>query len=339
MMQKFSDRLILAALAAVGVMLVIRQKEVSAAVIESLKSCVYRIIPSLFAMTAVSSAISNSGLVSGIFSSRKLDANILTAFIFGNIGGYPVGAKLLSEMVSVGRISRDEAEEATCFCYGCGPGFAVGIVGAAVFGSTEYGLAALTAVVLSNATLYATYIFRHRGVSSISPLQPSGFSTKLMTDSVSSAAGSMMGICAMIVFFSALKAILFSCFPRLSEMKYFPSILEISNLSALSARQGVSLVTAALLLGFGGLCVIMQIFSVVSGSFSLKKFCLSRLISLPLTGGYAFLMQLLLGRLGIEAAAAEKIRLSRSPSLIPIICVMAMVFITLCEHRKEAVSR
>ena len=333
MRKKVADYLVFAALAAVGVMLILKQQEVSEAVTESLKSCAYRIIPSLFAMTVISGAVSKSGVVARLIRFKRLDADILTAFIFGNIGGYPVGAKMLAETVDGGRISREEAEEAICFCYGCGPAFAAGVAGEAVFGRAEFGIAALLAVILSNATMYAAYLIRHRSTSSKKALQASGFSTKLMTDSVNSAAGAMVGICAMIVFFSALKAILFAYFPCLSEVKYLAAILEISNIAGLSTCKGVSLVTVALLLGFGGLCVIMQIFSVAGGSFGLTKFCVSRLIALPLTAGYAFVIQRLLGRLGIEAAASEKIRLSQSPSLIPVICVAAMVFITLSERR------
>ena len=339
MRKKLSDILVTVALCAVGVMLILKQEIVSEAVISAVKVCVYRIIPSLFAMTAVSTAISKSGIISGIMRFKRLDANILTAFIFGNIGGYPIGAKLLSEMVSDGRISCEDAEDAICFCYGCGPAFAAGVVGTAVFGNIEYGIAALAAVILANATMYAIYLIKHKSASSHMALQPLGFSTKLMTDSVSSASGAMVGICSMIVFFSVLKAILFSCFPKLSELRYLASVLEISNISSLSARQGVSLVTVALLLNFGGVCVILQIFAIVNGNFRLGKFCLSRITALILTGGYAILIRKLLSRMGIEAAAAEKIRLSQSSSLIPIICVAAMVFITLSEQKKGGVNR
>ncbi len=333
MSKKFKDMVILATLCGIGVMLILKQEAVSQAITESVKTCVYRIIPSLFAMSVISTAISRSGTVSLLLRSAHVNTSILTAFIFGNVGGYPIGAELLAEAVESGSVTKDEAASAVCFCYGCGPAFAAGVVGAAVFGDVRYGLAALGAVILSNTTMFAAYLLKHKSLSSNSALQHSGFSTKLMIDSINSATGAMTGICSMILFFSALRAVLEAYFPKLSELKYSGAILEISNISVLSPRQGISLVTAAVLLGFGGICVNMQLLSVINGRFSLKRFYLLRPISLMLTAGYAYLLEKLLTRFGI-VSAATKIRLSQSPSLIPILCVAAMVFITLNEQSK-----
>ena len=326
-----SDVLIMIALTGIGVMLILRQKEVSAAIIESLKNCVYRIIPSLFAMTAVSTAISRSGIVAKALGNVKIDANIFTAFIFGNIGGYPVGAKLLAEMVDDGRLNPLQAERALCFCYGSGPAFAAGVVGTAIYGDVRFGLSALLAGFSANLTLYMFYLIKSKNRDFSRCVAATGFSTKLMIDSVNSATGAMTAICSMILFFSAIKAILESMIPQLSGMKYFSSILEISNISSLSSRQGVSLVVVAVLLSFGGLCVQMQLLSIIGEKISVKRFYLTRLISLPLTAIYAFMLEKLLYALGIVSTVTTKIRLSRNSSLIPIICVLAMVFITLKE--------
>ena len=104
MKRNIGDKLILLIISALGIMLIIWQREVSDAIIDAVKNCVYRIIPSLFAMSVVSTAISKSGVVSDMFRNFRVDGNIVTAFIFGNIGGYPIGAKLLAEMVDDGRI-------------------------------------------------------------------------------------------------------------------------------------------------------------------------------------------------------------------------------------------
>lgn len=327
------DRLILAVITALGIMLIWKQREVSAAIIEAVKSCVYRIIPSLFAMTVVSTAVSKSGAVSELFRRSRADGNIVTAFIFGNIGGYPIGAKLLSEMVEDGRLSAAEAASALPFCYGSGPAFSAGIVGVAVFGDARFGIAAMCANFAANATLFLWYVVSNKNRKNAVECKSDGFSTKLMIDSVNSAVSAMIGICSMIVFFAALRAVLESIVPRLSETMLLGAVLEISNIAELSVHDGITLPIAAVLLGFGGLCVIMQIVAIVGGRFSLKKFLLSRFIALPLSGGYAFVIMQIFKRLGIVAEAATKIRLSRSPSLIPVICVAAMVAITLMHSR------
>lgn len=329
------DRLVLLAVTALGVMLILKQREVSAAIIEAVKSCVYSIIPSLFAMSVVSTAISKSGVVSGLFRKPRVDGNIITAFIFGNVGGYPIGAKLLAEMVDDGRLSACEAASALPFCYGCGPAFSAGIVGAAVFGDARFGIAAMCADFCANAMMFLWYIVTHKNRKNSVCGKFEGFSTKLMIDSVNSAVSAMTGVCSMIVFFAALRAVLESVVPRIFEVNIVPSILEISNMSALSVHDGITLPIASMLLGFGGLCVVMQVAAIVGGRFSLKMFILSRFVALPLAGGYAFIISKILYRFGIVAEAATKIRLSRSSSLIPVICVAAMVAITLTHRRAD----
>lgn len=333
MKSKRSDFLVLFILLTVGVMLIVCQKEVASAVISAVKSCVYRIIPSLFAMSVISTAISKSGVLTRIIGKSRINADILAAFVFGNVGGYPIGAKLLAEAVEEGRLSRETAEKAMTFCFGAGPSFAAGVVGAAVFSDIRFGIAALCASIAVNFTLYAVFLVR-KGKDESTHIQPKGFSTRLLTDSVSSAVTAMMGICSVIVFFAALKAVAEAVFPTLVQMKYFAALLEISNISSLSARQGVSLVTASVLLAFGGICVNIQIFATINGAFSLKMFYISRLISLPLTALYAYMIQKIMPMLGIVAETATKIRLSRSSSLIPIICVAAMVVITLSQRNQ-----
>lgn len=332
MRSKSADSAVLLVFLSVGVMLIVRQHEVAEAVISAVESCVYRIIPSLFAMSVISTAISKSGVLAQFTRKFRINADILAAFVFGNIGGYPIGAKLLSEAVTEGRLNREVAEKAMTFCFGAGPSFAAGVVGATVFSDIRVGIAALFASISANFTLYLIFLFRGEGCPRALSARPEGFSTRLLTDSVSAAVSAMKSICSMIVFFAALKAIAEATFPSLAQMKYFAILLEISNISAC---QGISLVAASVLLAFGGICVNMQIFAAINGIFSLKRFYMSRIVSLPLTALYAYLIQRILPNLGIAAETATKIRLSQSPSLIPIVCVAAMVAITLREHNTD----
>ncbi len=330
--KNFADIFILSALIALGALFIIRRDEVSKAVTEALKSCVYVIIPSLFAMTAVSTAISKSGVISKLTGRLHADGNVLTAFIFGNIGGYPVGVKLLSEMAADGRISEEKAAKAMVFCFGCGPAFAAGAAGSAIFGDIRFGLAAFGAAFLTNLTFYILFLLNDKEMTPGS-FACEGFSTKLMTESVRSAADAMYGVCTMIVFFAALKAVLLSLAPTLAGAKLLAPVLEISNISVC---KDISLVTASMLLCFGGICVQAQVLAIIDGAFSVKRFYLSRLFAIPLCGFYAILAEKLLYHLGVASAAATKIRLSRSPSLIPVFCVLAMVFITVLEDRRKA---
>lgn len=326
----FTDTVATAVLILIGAMLILRQKEVSAAVVEALKSCAYRIIPSLFAMTVVSGAISKSGVLSVVTRHTRLSPDVAAALVFGNIGGYPIGAKLLSDAVDAKRLTPLQAGRALCFCYNCGPAFAVGVAGAALFGNASFGLAAFLSCVMSNLTLFAIFLIFNKDNAPAEMPQIRGFSSSLMTESVRDATSAMMTVCPMIVFFSALKAVLEASFPALADIGLLPPVLEISNISAC---KGVSLVAAAAFLGFGGICVHMQVIAIIGGRFSVKQFYFTRLIQLPLCALYAFIFGKIFERLGIVCEAATKIRLSQSSSLIPIICVAAMVFITVRDGK------
>ena len=56
-------------------------------------------------------------------------------FLLGLSGGYPLGAASIGELYRDGVIQNDEAEHLLAFCDNSGPAFAVGALGAGVFGS------------------------------------------------------------------------------------------------------------------------------------------------------------------------------------------------------------
>lgn len=335
MKERTADALTLFALCSLGSLLILKHDAVSAAVIEASKTCVYVIIPSLFPMTVLSSAIAKSGVLSRFLRGSKLNPAVAAAFILGNVGGYPIGAKLLREACDSGEITPREASRAAGFCFGSGPAFAAGVAGAAVFGNVIFGIAAMAANILANLTLFIAYLITNKNVPTNNKAETKrpAFSG-LMVESVSSATGAMMSICPMILFFAALKGLIEHLFPALMETKYLPAILEISNIAGLSGCKGISIAIISMLLGFGGICVHMQVLAMIGGRFSVKNFYLTRAAAILLSGLYAFLIEKALLYFGIACEASTKIRLSQSPSLIPIFCVAAMVFITLTERRK-----
>ena len=71
-------------------------------------------------------------------------------FILGNISGYPIGIKLLSDMVKEEKIPPRTAEIMSCYCYAGGPAFLTGAVGLAVFGSKKVGLLMFLSILTAN---------------------------------------------------------------------------------------------------------------------------------------------------------------------------------------------
>lgn len=75
------------------------------------------------------------------------------ALIMGFISGYPVGAKIVSDMYSNGILTKNEAERMLCFTNNSGPLFIIGTVGILLFGNTSIGVLLLVTHILSSITI------------------------------------------------------------------------------------------------------------------------------------------------------------------------------------------
>lgn len=310
---------------------------VKAAILSSLKSCVYTIMPSLFVMCVLSGWITMSGAFERIFRRLGLDSAALTAFFLGNTGGYPIGAKTISGLISSGRLTRCEAENVICFSYASGPAFCLGIVSSAVFNSKMLGFISFLSVFLSNLTLYLIYAARHRCKSKEICIQERSLSF-IMTESVQSAATAMTTICSSILFFAAVIAILCSAFPILLQLSWLPPILEISNIVNYEYSGAFSYAAASALLSFGGICVHFQVSSLTGNCFSLKKFYLTRPLQIGLTALYSFIIYKLFLAYLPASILPKHILVTQSDSLLPFICIVAMLVISMTYRRKNKKS-
>lgn len=265
-------------------------EESAAAARQGIKLCLDLLIPSLFPFFVLSSLLISTGLaglcarplgrlMSPLFGVSGSGA---AALILGAVGGYPVGARTLSQLTERQECSQEEAKRLSLFCNNCGPAFFIGAAGAGVFGSKEAGFlmlgANLTAAILLGLFLRLFLgqteqrTGSPKGAASLSPL-----STEL-PDCVRSAFTSTLNVCAYVILFSILTA-LAECsgiFPFLVKTLSAPLSLEHSEtlcrsflvglleLSTGSAALGDAagspgaLPLAAFILGWGGLSVHCQ---------------------------------------------------------------------------------
>lgn len=270
-----------------AVLLVINPSAVSGAVRESVTDCVETVIPSLFAFTVLAVYLQRSGLY--VIALRpltvplskllRMDEELCAVFVLSNIGGYPVGVKLLSEMVRGGRLSRENAARMLCCCFGSGPAFVVGIVGMGVFGSSGAGLA-LFGICFAVSLLMAAAVRSRGGITlDRGTDRELDLTADSFVSSVISGAKVMFTVCVMIVGFSAITALLRTLGVYSgAEMLFgngsvFPALLEVTRIKSVAA--GYAFPLCAALLSFGGVCVLMQI-SALSNGIPLKKMLISR---------------------------------------------------------------
>ena len=278
-------KILLAAMAvAAAVGIVLRPEELSGAVRESVSGCLEVVIPALFAFTVLSVYLQRSGLYLLAFVPLtkplsvilRLPGELCAVFLLANIGGYPVGAKLLSELVRAGRLSRRDAGRMLCCCYGSGPSFVIGTAGMVVFRSAAVGGVIYGACLLSSLVIAVAVCRTGERITLTGREAHTDLGVECFVRSVDSGARVMYTVCIMAAAFAAVTALLESS----GVTGLIEKLLRAAGLGGNSGRvfpalRAVPLCAAAL--SFGGVCVIMQAAAVSGGAVPIRGLMISRI--------------------------------------------------------------
>lgn len=330
-----------------AVFLIAEPEAASGAVRASVGDCLEVIVPSLFAFTALSIYLQKSGLYRAalrpvtlpLSKILRMDEELCAVFVLANIGGYPVGARLLSGLVAEGRLSGKDAGRMLCCCFGSGPSFVVGIAGLCVFDSAKAGLV-LFAVCFMTSLMMAAAV---RAGGEIKLEKSEGrfdLSSDAFVSSVTGSARVMFTVCVMIVGFSAITAIfkhigIFSLFERLfGNNSIFPALMEVTRIKdVLPTRYALPLCAA--LLSFGGVCVQLQIKALAKG-IPLRKFFISRAAAAALSALLAMPFSRKFTAAGIPVIAPNTVSEPFTKNAVLSLCVLIMCGILLAGARKNS---
>ena len=226
---------------------------VGEAVRQGIALCGRSVIPSLFPFFVTVSFAVACGFFSFLRQLRlPLNAAV---FLLGAVGGYPVGGRTVGELYRAGTISRRQAEALLLYCNNAGPSFILSIVGAGVFGSQRvgwalYGIHLLAA--LAAGGLLGAFGERATGGNSggkrpfIVPITADNvpFLPSIFVAVTRNAALTMLNVCAFVIFFLALAALLRQLWPGLPPLVM--GLLELTG-GVTAAAGGI---TAAIFFGF-----------------------------------------------------------------------------------------
>lgn len=257
-------------------------RSVQAAVKSSISYCLSVLVPSLFPFMVIANlAVSSNAcrVVSRWFGWAvrwvfRLPDECASAVIFGLIGGYPTGAAAAAVLLRQGKINEEQAGRLLLFCVSPGIAFSVTFLGGTVLGSTRVGwrlFAAVTLAAVACGTLAAIAKPVPKRERSNEPAPVNG----AFVLAVQSASGAAMKMCSFIVAFSALLAILHSVgiFQKLVRLLAFLGVpstdaaVLLSFFAEVTGGVGTAQVFRASVplyafgLGFGGVCVHLQLFS------------------------------------------------------------------------------
>ena len=256
--------------AAVMVLILLSPQQAAEAVRQAMQLCAGSVIPSLFPFLVLSSLVVGSGAPGAspltAFLGRCLGCSSTGArlFLLSLLGGYPVGPRLMGQLVRRGDLSHREAEHLLLFCNNAGPAFVLGFVGLGLLGSLRAGVWLYLLHALS--ALLIALLFRPRQPFS-SPAQSRTLSPSFsqeLVEAITSAGSAMVQVCAFITFFYTALHL----FAQRSGIAH-PLVLGFVELTCGLTRltpTRAGFVMAAGLLGWGGLSVHAQTAAALSGT-------------------------------------------------------------------------
>lgn len=316
-----------------GVLLILFSENVARNITDSIQVCVSSIIPSMFAMMALSTYAVSSGYYRAIFRPLyfflrplfRLDRHTFAVFLLSLIGGYPIGIKLLRERTAENKSYAAAAENAAVFCYCISPPFAIGMIGIGVYHSARIGAVVYLSNVLSCAILAAIYPRFFPLPDEYRPKPQRGG----LICAVNSASKSLFTICTVLIACNAALEAVCSLLRRFSVSPE-PLLLgafEISNLLKTDAPSLSSLPLVSAISAFGGLCVLIQCAAICQKAFSLKKFFLGRVLSALLSASICRLI-LRSGEIAlpVSAGAGAQYQFSAQKGVWVLLVLMAMIF-------------
>jgi len=267
----------------ISIIMLIFPKEILESTVESINNCINIIIPSMFSFMVISTYIISSGLYDFIFNPIyiitkriiKLDKCLFSIFCLSLIGGYPVGIKLLKEVIAQNKNYSEICSTLSAFCYCISPTFSITMIGIGLFNNAEAGLIIYISNLLACVIIAIFQSNRYNlKINNIKLNQKGG-----IVYSVNSSANVLLKICSTIVIFNVIITVIEDLFSLINvELSIFlKSILEISNVVYLPDTNIFILPIISAIASMGGICVLFQSFSLIGTDFPTSKFLLSRI--------------------------------------------------------------
>lgn len=229
--------------------------------------CIEKIIPSIFPFIFITMLVCND---SGAFSIKWLNPicrmtgipmHTQQILILALVGGYPIGAQAVVKAYKDAQISRQSAKRLLAFCNNAGPSFIFGLV-SNLFRNNRAAVC-LWLIHICSALLVGILLPRP---GEMVHATTRGYPNKI-TDVLRNSIRAMSVICGWVIIFRIL-IMLFECI-----IKKLPSVvqtvvcglMELSNGCIMSEsinNEYIRFIIISALLSFGGLCVLLQTFSV-----------------------------------------------------------------------------
>lgn len=255
-------------------------KEVAEGVINGIKVCFYTILPSLYIFTVLSIFCVNAKLLTGIKPIRyiakifNLNENCASVLLLSLFCGYPVGARLVNELYKMKSLNKKTAELLLSFTINPGPAFVISVIGVGIYNNKALGCILFVSAILT--PLFLAFVKRKRyKCYQTTNNEYIGYTTCFL-NAVNSANKTLATICGWVILGSV-------CVKLTSDVvgyTWLACLLEVTV--GVIEASNISIYLVSFLIGFGGLCVHLQVLSAAN----LIKPSLWRIISIKTICGF-----------------------------------------------------
>ena len=243
------------------------------------------VLPGLFPFMILTKLLTSFGAITKL--SKKLEkptkalfgtSGIASyVFLMSAISGYPIGAKIISDLYAKNIITAEDAKKMSVFCTTSGPIFVIGTVGAIMFNSVKIGIIIYASHIL--ASVMSGIILRKRAKNNISnaTLPTQMHADNIISETITDSVQSILIVGAYITIFFLLADLLLQT--GLINMLSIPlealfSLVGLKGVSKgllcgiLEVTRGAKMLSAATniwtisicsaLVSFSGISIIMQ---------------------------------------------------------------------------------
>ncbi len=246
------------------------------------------IIPTLFPFLVCALIIYKNRILDILPFSKKIRhlKDNFAIFLLSNLGGYPIGAKLINEKFGRNELSKKDAELLLFCSVNSGPAFSILVVGGGILHSFKLGIVIYLSQLISSLIMFIAVSSKFSREISALEYKKESFVDMFVT-SVSDASSAMLNISGYIVICSTFLGIInnskiYGVFKTVINLT-----LEISN--AIISTKNVYILV--IILSFSSFSIIFQVLSICRAfSPSILKIMLSRVIHAFLSGGFTYLL-------------------------------------------------
>lgn len=263
----------------------------------------------------------------------KMGSIILMSFL----GGYPIGAKAVGELVKRKQISPATANRLLSFCCNGAPSFVITAVGMGMLHRWETGLLLYCAQVISSVIIGVLVSIGKKTEYYASPAKGGLSLGDAFVDSVNFSSMTLLQMCGFILLFQAVVAVAVQLLGSSMEAVFLLGLLEVTTGCVTAAQQTGPWVLPAIsfFLAFGGCSVLFQILSLLKGTgINASRFFTFRFIHGAAASGVCIILMRLFPQ--IAAAAhnfSSAVPVANSNTPFTTLCFMGMCSILLLNTK------